>query len=128
MGATTMAATDMVGIAAAAAVGEYGPEDAPDCIAHAPGPASPTFSVSSWDSHANYQYSMDEEADGGGGGGEADAGDGGVGESGFANLGGTSPRTIMLCFCDMSTFKTPRTLLRVILVVSATTCNSMCMQ
>ena len=108
-----------------------------DCVLGraAAGPASPTFSVCSWDSHANYQYSRDGDDDdgegGGGGGGAVDAGDGGGGLRGRGRGRGirglfssssSSPRTLMLCYCDMSTFASPKTLIRVLLLVRHVTC------
>ena len=70
----------------------------------------------SWDSHAHYQDYPDEED-----GDEGGLGGGGNGnEDGQDNPeGGLYPSSIrpIVCYCDMSTFKTPRTILRVLLVV-----------
>ncbi|TRY61397.1 hypothetical protein TCAL_11331 [Tigriopus californicus] len=89
------------------------------------GPGSPTFSVNSWDSHAVYQHyheprDGDEDDAGGGGGG------GGHGvEEGMGNGQGLFIMRRMhsiLCFCDISTFKNPRTLIRVLFVLTCTAC------
>lgn len=69
--------------------------------------ASPTFSVRSWDSHVHYQHDEDDHpsmADG------ADEDPGGL----FL----TRSKESVACYCDIATFKNPRTLLRVLLVVS----------
>lgn len=82
----------------------------------ASGPGSPTFSVNSWDSHAVYQHYHDT-----GEGDEDDAGGGPGEEEGIANGQGLFIMRRMhsiLCFCDISTFKNPRTLIRVLFVVS----------
>ncbi len=112
------------------------------------GVSSPTFSVHSWDSHAIYQYPPlptthpahpahrpgdDEYGDpGGGGGGGADdpddvlaaEGGGGGGDDGCAGLGDRFPAArslqAILCYCDASTLKTPRTILRILLLVKKT--------
>lgn len=68
---------------------------------------SSSWSVRSWDSHAHYQDFHNEDED------EEDGGDGENGDF-------PSSRAIV-CYCDMSTFKTPRTILRVLLVVSPST-------
>ena len=60
---------------------------------------SPTFSVKSWDSHTHYQEFKDPEDD------DPD------------NFYPSRPMQSIACYCDTSTFKTPRTLLRVLLVV-----------
>ena len=77
---------------------------------------SSSWSVRSWDSHAHYQDYPDEED-----GDEGGLGGGGNGnEDGQDNPeGGLYPSSIrpIVCYCDMSTFKTPRTILRVLLVV-----------
>ena len=63
---------------------------------------SSSWSVRSWDSHAHYQdFTNDDEDED-----ECDEG-----------LFPAKPPTAILCYCDMSTFKTPRTILRVLLVV-----------
>ena len=61
---------------------------------------SPTFSVKSWDSHTHYQEFKEPEDD------DPD------------NFFPSRPMQSIVCYCDTSTFKTPRTLLRVLLVVS----------
>ena len=61
---------------------------------------SPTFSVRSWDSHTHYQEFKEPEDD------DPD------------NFFPSRPMQSIVCYCDISTFKTPRTLLRVLLVVS----------
>ena len=69
----------------------------------------------SWDSHAHYQDYPDEED-----GDEGGLGGGNGNEDGQDNPeGGLYPSSIrpIVCYCDMSTFKTPRTILRVLLVV-----------
>ena len=71
----------------------------------------------SWDSHAHYQDFQnedEEDEDGLGGGREAEGGDN---ENPDGGLFPSRPSSI-ICYCDMSTFKTPRTILRVLLVVS----------
>lgn len=90
------------------------------------GATSPTFSESSWDSHAVYQHYKEEgEVDCGGGGGVAgpvdEGGGGGVAGGGDDGLDMFLPRSMqaILCYCDTSTLKTPRTLLRVLLLVRA---------
>ena len=60
---------------------------------------SPTFSVKSWDSHTHYQEFKEPEDD------DPD------------NFFPSRPMQSIVCYCDISTFKTPRTLLRVLLVV-----------
>lgn len=78
--------------------------------------ASPTFSVSSWDSHAIYANCPEEEEEDEGdgvGGEEEDAGGGAAGQGIFPARG----RHAILCYCDTSTLKTPRTILRIILLV-----------
>ena len=60
---------------------------------------SPTFSVKSWDSHAHYHEFKEPEDD------DPD------------NFFPSRPMQSIVCYCDTSTFKTPRTLLRVLLVV-----------
>ena len=68
--------------------------------------ASPTFSVRSWDSHVHYQHDdEDHQADGG-----ADEDPGGLFHTQLT-------KESVACYCDIATFKTPRTLLRVLLVV-----------
>ena len=66
----------------------------------------------SWDSHAHYQDYPDED-EGDLGGQEAD------GDEKENPDGGLYPSraSAIVCYCDMSTFKTPRTILRVLLVV-----------
>eukprot|EP00093_Oithona_nana_P012260 12260.XXX_303999_304861_1 [CDS] Oithona nana genome sequencing. len=68
---------------------------------------SSSWSVRSWDSHAHYQdfHNEDEDEED-----ETEEHEGGL----FSN---TSNATNVVCYCDMSTFKTPRTILRVLLVV-----------
>ena len=61
---------------------------------------SPTFSVKSWDSHTHYQEFKEPEDD--------------DPDHFFPSM---SPMQSIVCYCDISTFKTPRTLLRVLLVV-----------
>ena len=76
---------------------------------------SSSWSVRSWDSHAHYQDYPDEED-----GDEGGLGGGNGNEDGQDNPeGGLYPSSIrpIVCYCDMSTFKTPRTILRVLLVV-----------
>ena len=69
---------------------------------------SSSWSVRSWDSHAHYQdfHNEDDEDED-----ETDEAEGGL----FPNSANASK---IVCYCDMSTFKTPRTILRVLLVVS----------
>ena len=65
----------------------------------------------SWDSHAHYQDFPDEVDN-----------DEDEDETDMAAVTGAglfpSKGSSIVCYCDMSTFKTPRTLLRVLLVVS----------
>ena len=69
--------------------------------------ASPTFSVRSWDSHVHYQHDNDDDLHPAH---MADQDPGGL----FA----TRSKESVACYCDIATFKNPRTLLRVLLVVS----------
>ncbi len=101
--------------------------------------SSPTFSVRSWDSHAIY-----ESGEGVGGGNEADrrrpggrrlrgqeeeggggdcgtGGDCGENNDNDCDIGVLFPARSLqaiFCFCDTSTLRTPRTLLRILLLVS----------
>ena len=61
---------------------------------------SPTLTVRSWDSHTHYQEFKEPEDD------DPDI------------FYPSRPMQSIVCYCDTSTFKTPRTLLRVLLVVS----------
>ena len=73
---------------------------------------SSSWSVRSWDSHAHYQdFPPDEDED-------EDEDDVDVVDGVAGVPGGLFPsKSSIVCYCDMSTFKTPRTLLRVLLVV-----------
>ena len=84
------------GAAAAGGVEENGGEY---CMPVQTSRGSPTFSVKSWDSHTHYQEFKEPEDD------DPD------------NFFPSRPMQSIVCYCDISTFKTPRTLLRVLLVV-----------
>ena len=68
------------------------------CIPVQTSRGSPTFSVKSWDSHTHYQEFKEPEED-------------------DPDMFPSRPMQSIICYCDISTFKTPRTLLRVLLVV-----------
>ena len=68
------------------------------CIPVQTSRGSPTFSVKSWDSHTHYQEFKEPEED-------------------DPDIFPSRPMQSIVCYCDISTFKTPRTLLRVLLVV-----------
>ena len=69
---------------------------------------SPTFSVRSWDSHTHYQEFKEPEDD--------------DPDSFFPSR----PMQSIVCYCDMSVFKSPPTLLRVLLVVSSSYYSDKC--
>ena len=73
----------------------------------------------SWDSHAHYQdFPPDEDED-------EDEDDVDVVDGVAGVPGGLFPsKSSIVCYCDMSTFKTPRTLLRVLLVVRKLNCDT----
>ena len=76
-------------------------------------------SVGSWDSHTHYQHFRDRVLQGvvvsGGGGDEVDTTYHQHPSRSSSNHRQSS--TSLLCYCDMSTFKTSKTILRVLLVV-----------
>ncbi len=69
---------------------------------------SSSWSVRSWDSHAHYQDFRDEDEE------DEDEADSSQPDGLFPS----NRASKIVCYCDMSTFKTPRTILRVLLVVS----------
>ena len=101
------------------------------------GRASPAFSVRSWDSHAFQASNPQRLPDighlvlGAGAGDDADGadGDGADGADGGAGTGGVKDDDddgvafrarhfhSVLCYCDTSTLKSPRTILRILLLV-----------
>ena len=73
---------------------------------------SSSWSVRSWDSHAHYQDFPDEVDN------DEDEDETDMAAVTGAGLFPSKAGSSIVCYCDMSTFKTPRTLLRVLLVVS----------
>ncbi|CAB4067896.1 unnamed protein product [Lepeophtheirus salmonis] len=70
---------------------------------------SPSESVNSWDSHVHYRRNEDEEDDE---------------QQRTPSIYPSRLTHSIICFCDTSTFKTPRNFLRVLLVVTSVACLS----
>ena len=81
---------------------------------------SSSWSVRSWDSHAHYQDFHNElEDDDDDENNDENDENNAENNDGRGRHGGLFPSraSSIICYCDMSTFKTPRTILRVLLVV-----------